>query len=227
MYNYYDRYLERWIISICNSNIKPIHVSICQAGIKYNRKRIQKALKILRNHDIKFTYTRIKFTNMGAARNESIKKLNNEWIMYLDVDDELLENGLKYLNKFTNSNYDVIVGGLLIKENKRKIKKFFGSKNYSKENLLAGKWLNSHSVFKRDLFKKIKYQNSEYCNNFFWAGIASINAKFIYIKYLCTIYNKHCDSHSETITKKKLNDWEKELNIYLKEIRKNVNKKGM
>ena len=214
-------------MSICNSSLKPDHISICQAGLSYKRKRIQNALRILKYYDIKYTYTKIEFTNMGAARNKAINQLETKWVMYLDADDELLKHGIKYLSRFMGKKVDVIVGGLLIKENKRKIKKFFGSKNYSKEKLKNGTWLNSHSLFRKKILKKVQYPDSEYCNNFFWAGIASLDVNFVYIDYLCTIYNKHDGSHSETITKKNLDNWEYELSIYLKEIRKNVSKKSM
>lgn len=220
MYNNYDFYLKRWILSICNSSIIPQHVVICQAGEKYNKRNVKLALNILKKNKIKFTYLKIPFLNMGNARNKAVNTLKTKWIMYLDVDDELLRFGLKYLEKYIYKECDIIVGGLLIKKNGQKIKKFFGYFNYSKKNLLKGKWLNSHSLFKKELLEKVQYRNTEYCNNFFWADMAAINAKFKYINYLCTIYNKHNDSHSELITKRNLNDWGRNLKKFLKEIKK-------
>lgn len=227
MYNNYDRYLIRWVKSICNSIIRPDMVVICQAGYKYNKNYITKALSILKQNNIKYKFIKIEFKDMGTARNAAINAINTKWVMYLDVDDELLKNGLKYVLKHINKKCDVIVGGMLIKENKKKLRKYFSEKLYSKQELKKGKWLNSHSIFKKELFKKVQYPKSEYCNNFFWAAIASTNAKFIYINNLITIYNKHNTSHSETITKTDLKKWELELNEFLKEINRNDNSKGM
>lgn len=221
MYNGYDKYLIRWIKSICNSIIRPDKIIICQAGIKYNRKNVIKALTILKQNNIKYKFIKIDFKDMGTARNAAINELNTKWVMYLDVDDELLRNGLKYVLRHINKKCDVIVGGMLIKENKKKLRKYFSENLYSKEELKKGKWLNSHSLFKKELFKKVQYPKTEYCNNFFWAAIATTNARFIYINNLITIYNKHNTSHSNIVTKADLNKWELELKEFLKGIKNN------
>lgn len=220
MYNNYDRYLERWVKSICKSVIRPDKVVICQAGEKYNAERIANVLYILELNEIKYKFIQTDFKDMGTARNTAINELNTKWVMYLDVDDELLKNGLKYVLNHVNKKYDVIVGGMLIKENKKKLIKYFNENLYSKKELKKGKWLNSHSLFKKELFKKIQYPKSEYCNNFFWAAIASTNARFIYLNNLITIYNKHNTSHSSLVTKTDLNKWELELKKFLEGIKK-------
>lgn len=139
MYNYYDRYLERWIKSICKSNIRPDKIVICQAGKKYNAEKIAKNLLILEYNNINYEFIQVDFKDMGTARNTAINVLNTKWVMYLDVDDELLKNGLKYVSRHINKSYDVIVGGMLIKENKKKLRKYFSKKLYSKKELKKGK----------------------------------------------------------------------------------------
>ena len=217
-YNWYDRYLIRWAKSIAKLNIKPIMVTVVQSGTRYNIKNFVNAEKILMDAKISYKFHFInKHTNMGNVRNKAVEICYSKFIMYLDIDDEITSNATKDFEKY--NNFDVICGGMKIIEFGKR-NKYLKFKKVSNKKLLGLKyWISSHSIFRKSLWNKYKYLNSEFCNAFLWITFANAGALFIGTNEIFTIYNKDKNGHCIRYTKKNIEKWDcesKELLIKLK-----------
>ena len=198
-YNGYDRYLPRWIDSICKGISKPRQVVVIavEADLRNLEYVIEKAVE----HNIRYHIAETTSAKaMGVLRNKAVEAATQEWIMYLDVDDEILPGALVDINKYKDKA-DVIVGGLLIKrKGKMSVKKFLHASNQA---VLNGRHCSSsHGIYRKSFWKKAPYHEyNDWCEQPFWIGLAYAKARFIGIPEVCTIYNRSETGHNLSMTK--------------------------
>lgn len=100
-----EEYLDKCLSSIFNNSYKNYEVIIINDGTKDNSEKIiDKYLKKYKN----ITY--IKQTNKGLsiARNEGIKKVTGDYILFIDGDDYIEEDMFDILNKNLDDKPDLL-----------------------------------------------------------------------------------------------------------------------
>lgn len=197
-YNGYGKYLDRWLNSVLNMNPLPDHITIVASG-----KDNGFAFKTGYNESETIALPKVKFIylpehiSMGHARNEAVKNTESDYVLYLDVDDEIVPNALQIYSNY--EGYDVISGGLSIKGDKPNRELIF---NASNERQLKGKHCCcSHALYKKELWEKSPYiESNDYIDQPLWIGFAKLGASFIGTKEICTIYNTSKTGHNMSLT---------------------------
>ena len=100
----YNRYslLKRAILSLDAQTLKVDEIIVVDDGSTDNTSQIQKDFP-----HIKYIYQKNK--GVSSARNKGIKSVSNDWIAFLDSDDEWHEDKLKIQTEFYKSNPELLV----------------------------------------------------------------------------------------------------------------------
>ena len=118
-------YLKRSIPSVINQTSKPKEIIIIDDGSSDNQAK--EIVDSFHNHtDIPIILNKKKNGGPSSARNVGIKLAKGEFILFLDADDELLKNSLKWREELLESldqNYaSIYCSKIKLIDNKRKIK---------------------------------------------------------------------------------------------------------
>ena len=160
-------YLKRSIPSVVNQTSKPKEIIIIDDGSSDNQAK--EIVDSFNNHtDISIILKKKKNGGPSSARNVGIKLAKGEFILFLDADDELLENSLEWREKILESldqNYaSIYCSKIKLIDNKRKIKeKIFetdGKLNVclvGRNNGIPGQI--THHLFRRDIVNEVNGYN--------------------------------------------------------------------
>ena len=160
-------YLKRSIPSVINQTSKPKEVIIIDDGSSDNQAK--EIVDSFHNHtDIPIILNKKKNGGPSSARNVGIKLAKGEFILFLDADDELLKNSLKWREELLESldqNYaSIYCSKIKLIDNKRKIKeKIFetdGKLNVrliGRNNGIPGQI--THHLFRRDKVNEVNGYN--------------------------------------------------------------------
>jgi len=160
-------YLKRSIPSVINQTSKPKEIIIIDDGSSDNQAK--EIVDSFHNHtDISIILKKKKNGGPSSARNVGIKLAKGEFILFLDADDELLENSLEWREKILESldqNYaSIYCSKIKLIDNKRKIKeKIFetdGKLNVclvGRNNGIPGQI--THHLFRRDIVNEVNGYN--------------------------------------------------------------------
>ena len=160
-------YLKRSIPSVINQTSKPKEIIIIDDGSFDNQAK--EIVDSFHNHtDISIIHKKKKNGGPSSARNVGIKLAKGEFILFLDADDELLENSLEWREEILESldqNYaSIYCSKIKLIDNKRKIKeKIFetdGKLNVclvGRNNGIPGQI--THHLFRRDIVNEVKGYN--------------------------------------------------------------------
>ena len=160
-------YLKRSIPSVINQTSKPKEVIIIDDGSSDNQAK--EIVDSFHNHtDIPIILNKKKNGGPSSARNVGIKLAKGEFILFLDADDELLKNSLKWREELLESldqNYaSIYCSKIKLIDNKRKIKeKIFetdGKLNVrliGRNNGIPGQI--THHLFRRDIVNEVTGYN--------------------------------------------------------------------
>lgn len=105
-----EKYIGRCLESILNQTYSDFELLVVNDGSKDN------SLKIIKEYENKYPNRIIAINqeNKGVSitRNESIKRANGEYIMFVDNDDFLDKDYIEvFVNEIEKGNYDVVLGG--------------------------------------------------------------------------------------------------------------------
>ena len=160
-------YLKRSIPSVINQTSKPKEIIIIDDGSSDNQAK--EIVDSFHNHtDISIILKKKKNGGPSSARNVGIKLAKGEFILFLDADDELLKNSLKWREELLESldqNYaSIYCSKIKLIDNKRKIKeKIFetdGKLNVrliGRNNGIPGQI--THHLFRRDIVNEVNGYN--------------------------------------------------------------------
>ena len=160
-------YLKRSIPSVINQTSKPKEIIIIDDGSSDNQAK--EIVDSFHNHtDISIILKKKKNGGPSSARNVGIKLAKGEFILFLDADDELLKNSLKWREELLESldqNYaSIYCSKIKLIDNKRKIKeKIFetdGKLNVrliGRNNGIPGQI--THHLFRRDKVNEVNGYN--------------------------------------------------------------------
>ena len=200
-YNGYDRFLTRWVSSICRLKVKPAYVVMYASGPMADKRNKYSAIELLKIAGINHLFLETReHLGMGYARNHAVRNCMTKWIMYLDVDDTILPNATRSIGQYENLA-DVICTGLKVVGDRKN--KAFIYTDTTRESILAGKHgSSSHSVYKKSIWEKAPYiETNDYIEQPLWLGFAQAGATFIGTKELCTVYHSRKDGHNLSMTK--------------------------
>ena len=160
-------YLKRSIPSVINQTSKPKEVIIIDDGSSDNQAK--EIVDSFHNHtDISIILKKKKNGGPSSARNVGIKLAKGEFILFLDADDELLKNSLKWREELLESldqNYaSIYCSKIKLIDNKRKIKEKIletdGKLNVclvGRDNGIPGQI--THHLFRRDIVNEVTGYN--------------------------------------------------------------------
>ncbi|NPA73543.1 MAG: glycosyltransferase [Epsilonproteobacteria bacterium] len=165
--------VKRAIESVINQTLKPQEIIVVDDGSSDDTK------KVLQNYPVCYIYQ----PNQGvsAARNRGIKEAKNEWIAFLDSDDEWQEEKLQKQADFHKLNKDILFshtgerwirGGKEVKYPKR-LKKPYG--DCFLDNLSTCKIAASSVMVHKKVFDKVGYFDEEFrvCEDYdFWLRVS-------------------------------------------------------
>lgn len=192
IYNNYGKYLDNWINNIKNQEIQPKEIIVV---LGYNH-----GVDISKYNNIKFI--ECKSDVMGVLRNEAIKNINTEWMLYFSVDDILLSNAISEI--YDKSNICDVVGlkfkdkrldGIEIQRDSAlfDINEITNWRKYNVPGYIAiKKNINNETIF---------YDEIEIPNYSYLFKIAFLNLKQEHTNDICAIYDRHENSHGDKAKK--------------------------
>lgn len=228
-----EDYLKECIENLQKQQYPDYEIILIDDGSKDNSKGIIN--NYLQNSKIKYYYLNDKTIGVGKARNFGIEKARGEYIMFVDVDDCIDENLLKYMEKYMNKNIDIIKYKLEIvnftdaskkdigkngidtsKTNQNKVKRneFEGKTIRGEEGFnklcFEDKYLDSPCLYliKKDMLKEknLKFRENMYHEDFGLIPRLIVKAKSMVLTDYCGYYYVQTN---ESIMRN--NNYEKEL----------------
>lgn len=197
-YNGYGKYFPRWLASIISLEKLPAQIAVVASGADnglYDDVENMGKFSICKGM-MSFLYLP-EHISMGYARNRAVSLLDTEYVMYLDVDDEILTNALSVYEKY--EGYDVISGGLRIRGDREHKDLIFKA---SRRRQLRGRHCCcSHAVYKKSLWEKSRYiEKNDYIEQPLWAKFAMDGASFTATKEVTTVYNTSKTGHNMSLS---------------------------
>ena len=105
-----EKYISKCLDSILNQSYDDYEILIVNDGSKDNSKRIVDEYK--GKYPEKIIFYNQENKGVSITRNESIKKANGKYVMFVDNDDYLDSDYIeKYVNAIEEADYDIAIGG--------------------------------------------------------------------------------------------------------------------
>jgi hypothetical protein len=191
IYNGYGKFLNKFLESIHRLEIPPAMVTIVLG------KNHGVPSGILWPPKVNVVYAEEE-DNLGRLKNFGVLHTPTEWIMGMSIDDEVLPWAFEEFQKHSQ-NADIIVSKYLFMAEKS----ICMHPKINKEILLSeayyikgGNYMHGSTPFRRTLWEKHNYKESDCFNTLFWIDCAGDNARFAHTDIPCLIYNKWEGSHS-------------------------------
>ncbi len=194
--------LERCLKSVVNQSYPPNEIIVVDDGSTDN------STQIIRQFDKKIKIVKLK-KNYGAqkARNEGIRNAKNDWIAFIDSDDEWLETKLeKQINSLVtnNCNQDIVIHSNCYVNNIEQNDRYWGLPLLDGDNVLPQVLLHSAMLFPSILTSKkslieINYLDENVLAYQEWDTAISLShrCKFVHINEPLFIYHQ---KHGKTIS---------------------------
>ena len=137
---------------------------------------------------------------VSSARNAGLKIANGKYILFIDPDDYLSENCLKYIMPLLNNNFDILIfdyymehrNGEIIAKNLPMFKEGILNKIYFLSELMDDKYLHSHlwnKIIKRTLINdELFNENIKYMEDYDFLTRIADKIKNVYYLPKCLYY---------------------------------------
>ena len=182
------KFLERSIPSVIKQSLKPKEIIIIDDG-SYND-NAEKIVNSFRSHTrIPIAFNKKKNGGPSSARNVGIKLAKGEFILFIDADDELLEDSIEWRQEILSSlerNYACIYcSKMRITENNKKTKEKVFETDGEINVCLVGRnkaipGQITHYLFRRDILVEAKGYNESLKFNEDFELILRIAKKWIF-----------------------------------------------
>jgi len=190
-YNGYGKFLKNWLASIDRLSHRPKDITIVSgknSGIDEDDFLFNGNINIIESDS----------DNMGVLKNLGVTETNTEWVMVLDVDDEILPWAIKEFENVSGDADMIVAPYINIAE-----KSFLVYPKITRETLLSEEYyrqgnnfMHGGIPFKRKLWEKHHFQDNDCSNSLFWIDCAIQNPKIRTAGIPCLTYNRREDSHS-------------------------------
>lgn len=148
--------IERAILSALNQSFKNFELVIVDDGSKDNTKEIVESIK-----DDRITYYYKENGGQSSARNYGIKRAKGQYIMFLDDDDEYVENALeRSLKRIKETGLKWIYCTQYLsirKDEEVLVDRGNGIKGDVYKYLLGGNFLGTGEIFAKEVFEAAGY----------------------------------------------------------------------
>lgn len=219
-----SKFIHRSLTSIINQSYQNIEIIIWDNASTDETKKL---ISNFADKRIKYHYDSI-FRNLYDARNQALKKINGQYVCFLDVDDYWSKKKIELqLNNIIKTNSDISFTNCIEKSEKSKIDKIIPD-NYIynlNENLMKKNYFIISSVMIRS--KILISQNFNFNNKFniigdfeLWSRL-SLNKK-IKFTVINDLLTTRC-IHDKNESKIKINQYVKELDRFINHNIKNKN----
>lgn len=101
-----ENYIENSVKSIIDQTYKNIELIVVDDGSSDNS--IYRAEKLLKDSQLKYKIIHQKNSGQGSARNTGLREANGEWVLFLDSDDILSNNGIEHMVSAISQNIDLV-----------------------------------------------------------------------------------------------------------------------
>lgn len=101
-----EKYIEDSVRSVLRQTYKQLELIVVDDGSQDNS--INKAKRLLETSQLRYQIISQKNSGLGAARNAGLKASNGEWVIFLDSDDMLSDNGIEHMVSVISQNIDMI-----------------------------------------------------------------------------------------------------------------------
>jgi glycosyltransferase involved in cell wall biosynthesis len=156
-------------------------------------------------------YIEGKFGSPGIARNQGIRKISSQWVMFWDSDDEPQINSiLNYLNRenFLSTKAEIIIGNFIVKNESGEFSTREIEANLAELGLNPGIW---RIIFKSELVKYSHFEDYQMAEDQeFLARILTTQSKFVFTPEVFYTYIKH-NQGQLTKSKVAINDLSKSV----------------
>lgn len=191
-YGGYEKYIESFLKDIAKMKQQPRQVVIA----------VPKGTKTSQYKDpiVEFVKVAPPF-NMGKMRNKAIEKLGTEWVWYVSVDDRPEPNAINIFEWYEKSDYICAKWFSIGLGLHKRLHKSPTPQEYYK-NITKGKkggFIIAHSPFKKWLWDKQKYVETDYPNYDFLLKCVQSGAIFSKARLPTTTYKRRRDSHARTV----------------------------
>lgn len=195
-----EKYLNRCIDSVLNQTYKDIEFIIINDGSNGNCDEI-----INSYNDKRIVYIKQKNGGIGNARNNGLKEVTGNYILFLDSDDSLNEDAVKILvDTLESKNYDMVVSNYQDVYENGRIDKI--NLNGIKGNIFNNpKMINiinlgpSNKLYKKELFDNLRFPENVKYEDF--ALVLKLISKSLNIGYTNKyLFNFNRLSTGETLT---------------------------
>jgi hypothetical protein len=209
VYNGYGKFLDNWLASIDRLHHRPKDIVIV----------LGKDSGIFKDHgDYSFAIPRgmelkiveVDSDNMGKLKNIGVTETNTEWVMVLDIDDEILPWAIKEF-EYTSNDADMIVAPYINLAEKS----FLVYPKITADTLLSeayyrqgNNFMHGGIPFKRKLWEKYHFQENDCSNSLFWIDCATQNPRIRTAGIPCLTYNRREDSHSHVDSTERMKRFE-------------------
>ena len=213
-YKGYDRFLDQWLSAVSSSTELPDEIIIGVSGDGYDPTNVQKAEERLSEVQHQIVY--FPHVSMGQARNEAVKAASGNWIMYLNVDDEITPNAMHDIRQNLSEEMDILTGSMEWCGHPKKsgIRKY----EITEESIISGGITNDHSIYRRSIWELSPYiEYSGDVDMAFWLGLVQAGAK---IKCVDAVLTKHYfrpDSVFGKYSKEDMQEIRRQMAIWRKE----------
>lgn len=224
-----EKTLKATIKSILRQTYKNIELIIVDDGSTDDTKRI--CMEFC-NIDNRIIYIYMKKTGVSKARNIAIEKATGKYIMFIDSDDEYLENTVEIMINNIEEGYDLVCASFFYKYGNKLVKNRINTISTDantilecinflhKSNTLKTLW---NKIFRKDIISKNKIRMDEKLNNgedykFTIDYLKFCNAIKVIQDYIY-IYNVHNYGLSSN-----LKDYTLDIRLYLLEHHRNMYK---
>ena len=202
VYNGYGKFLKNWLASIDRLSHRPKDITIVlgkdHGAIEEDWENYiwPEELNIIESDS----------NNMGELKNLGVRETNTEWIMILDVDDEILPWAIKEFENVSGEADMIVTPYVNIAE-----KSFLVYPKITADTLLSEEYyrqgenfMHGGIPFKRKLWEKYHYQENDCSNSLFWIDCAIQKPRIKNAMIPCLTYNRRDDSHSHVDSQERM-----------------------
>lgn len=207
VWNGYGKFVRQWLDAIDSLDTKPTQITIALGhnhGLPADE--LDTLLGRFQHLHLIFAIDETMPPLMGPMRNFAIALTNQEWIMYLSVDDIILPNAIDEFMKYEKDADYICIKWLSTATWNPRARVLIHNPKTPEEMALKynGKgFIVGHSPFRRSFWEKKPYKSHDYPNAPFVADMVEAGARFVKTEEPCTMYLRRLDSHAARLGRRK------------------------
>lgn len=203
-YSGYGKYVSQWLKAVSELKTLPDEVVVV-LGKDHGLENEFELFDVYPTLKLKFVHAEEHRPLMGVLRNAAVEALDTEWVMYLSVDDVIMPEAIdtfKELEK--DADYICISWMSTTTWLKDKPKMYHRAKTPEEMAAYNGRgFIVAHSPYRKSFWELEPYEEHDYPNAPFVAGVIKNGGRFVKTETPCTMYLRRQDSHAAKLGRRK------------------------